>query len=200
MFYAACDFVRLASAFNDNGVPAHAVAICHAIVSNAIGAELGLLRDGLAKLSHIWQAKEYNRRIALRAALQKAVQLDLELLLDGVHDDPCRVLQRLASGRLLYVALKRAARGGILYDIKEDRVHAWEPRTTTVVDQTGAGDAFGIGFVLAHLEGLSIEACLQRAIVTASFAVSDWGPAGLLSATAADAGARWREWYGEVKA
>lgn len=125
---------------------------------------------------------------------------DDELLLDGVHDDPCRVLQRLASGRLLYVALKRAARGGILYDIKEDRVHAWEPRTTTVVDQTGAGDAFGIGFVLAHLEGLSIEACLQRAIVTASFAVSDWGPAGLLSATAADAGARWREWYGEVKA
>lgn len=72
----------LASAFNDNGVPAHAVAICHAIVGNAIGAELGLLRDGLAKLSHIWQAKEYNRRIALRAALQKAVQLDLELLLE----------------------------------------------------------------------------------------------------------------------
>jgi len=72
----------LASAFNDNGVPAHAVAICHAIVGNAIGAELGLLRDGLAKLSHFWQAKEYNRRIALRAALQKAVQLDLELLLE----------------------------------------------------------------------------------------------------------------------
>lgn len=72
----------LASAFNDNGVPAHAVAICHAIVGNAIGAELGLLRDGLAKLSHFWQAKEYNRRISLRAALQKAVQLDLELLLE----------------------------------------------------------------------------------------------------------------------
>jgi len=72
----------LASAFNDNGVPAHAVAICHAIVGNAIGAELGLLRDGLARLSHFWQAKEYNRRIALRAALNKAVQLDLELLLE----------------------------------------------------------------------------------------------------------------------
>eukprot|EP01042_Synura_sphagnicola_P027547 gene27547-35558_t len=40
----------LASAFNDNAVAAHAVAICHAIVGNAIGAELGLLRDGLAKL------------------------------------------------------------------------------------------------------------------------------------------------------
>lgn len=73
----------VASAFNDAAVPAHAVAICHAIVGNAIGAELGLLRDGLAKLSHVWQGKEYNRRIALRAALQKAVQLDLELLLES---------------------------------------------------------------------------------------------------------------------
>lgn len=72
----------LAGAFNDAALPAHAVAICHAIVGNAISAELGLLRDGLAKLSHIWQAKEYNRRIALRAALQKAIQLDLELLLE----------------------------------------------------------------------------------------------------------------------
>lgn len=72
----------LASAFNEHGVPAHAVAICHAIVGNAIGAELGLLRDGLSKLSHFWHAKEYNRRIALRAALQKVVQLDLELLLE----------------------------------------------------------------------------------------------------------------------
>jgi methyl-accepting chemotaxis protein len=81
------DYLRsahaLAHAFNDNGVPAHAVAICHAIVGNAVGAELGLLRDGLARLSHVWQAKEYNRRIALRAALNKAVQLDLELLLEA---------------------------------------------------------------------------------------------------------------------
>jgi len=72
----------LAKAFNDHGVPVHAVAICHAIVGNAIGAELGLLRDGLSRLSHLWQAKEYNRRIALRAAMHKAVQLDLALLLE----------------------------------------------------------------------------------------------------------------------
>ena len=72
----------LATMFNDNGVQPHAVAICHAIVVNAIGNELGLLRDGLAGLSHLWNAREYDRRIALRAALQKAVQLDLELLLE----------------------------------------------------------------------------------------------------------------------
>ncbi|WP_332691669.1 globin-coupled sensor protein [Bosea sp. (in: a-proteobacteria)] len=71
----------LASAFHDHGVPAHGVAICHAIVGNAIGAELGLLRVGLGRL-RFWQRKELNRRIALRAALQKAIQFDLELLLE----------------------------------------------------------------------------------------------------------------------
>ncbi|MGW9329889.1 methyl-accepting chemotaxis protein [Bosea sp. NPDC055594] len=71
----------LASAFHAHGVPVHGVAICHAIVGNAIGAELGLLRVGLGQL-RFWQRRELNRRIALRAALQKAVQLDLELLLE----------------------------------------------------------------------------------------------------------------------
>lgn len=40
----------LASAFHAHGVPVHGVAICHAIVGNAIGAELGLLRVGLGQL------------------------------------------------------------------------------------------------------------------------------------------------------
>ena len=55
-----------------------------------------------------------------------------------------------------------------------------------VVDQTGAGDAFAVGLILAHLEGLrSRPAC--NAVVTASFAVAGWGPEALLAATRADA-------------
>ena len=86
--------------------------------------------------------------------------------------------------------------GGILYDAHDERFYTWDARTADVVDQTGAGDAFGVGLVLAHLEGLPIEACLQRAVVTASFAVGGWGPEALLAATRADAEARLREWYG----
>ena len=118
-----------------------------------------------------------------------------ELLLDDVTVDPQRALRRLASGRLRYVVFKRGARGGILYDAREDRFHSWDAGAPAVVDQTGAGDAFGVGFVLALLEGFPIEICLQRAVVTASFAVDGWGPEGLLSATRADAEARWRECY-----
>ena len=72
---------RLATAFHRHDVPAYAVAICHAIVANRIGTELGLDRDALARLSR-WQRNELGRRIALRSALNKASALDLELLLE----------------------------------------------------------------------------------------------------------------------
>ena len=119
-----------------------------------------------------------------------------ELLLDGAQANPQQALRRLVNGRLRFVVFKRGAKGGILYDAYEQRVHAWDAQVAAVVDQTGAGDAFGVGLVLAHLAGLPIEACLQRAVVTASFAVADWGPESLLAATRVDAEARLQQWYG----
>jgi sugar/nucleoside kinase (ribokinase family) len=119
-----------------------------------------------------------------------------ELLLEGVHVDPHRALPRLVNGRLRFVVFKRGAKGGILYDAHGDHFYSWDARAAAVVDQTGAGDAFGVGLVLAHLAGLPIEACLQRAVVTASFAVAGWGPEALLAATRAEAEARLRQWYG----
>ena len=120
-----------------------------------------------------------------------------ELLLEGAQANPHRSLPRLVNGRLRFVVFKRGAKGGILYDAHDERFHSWEGRGADVVDQTGAGDAFGVGFVLAHLEGLPIEACLQRAVVTASFAIAGWGPDALLAATRADAEVRLRHWYAE---
>ena len=119
-----------------------------------------------------------------------------ELLLDGAHADPHRVLPRLVNGRLRFVVFKRGAKGGVLYDAHDGRFYSWDARSVVVVDQTGAGDAFGAGLILAHLEGLPVEACLQRAVVTASFAVAGWGPEALLAATRAEAEARVRQWYG----
>lgn len=43
---------------------------------------------------------------------------------------------------------------------------------------------------------LLVEACIQRAVVTASFAVEAWGPEGMFAVTRADAEARLRQWYG----
>jgi cytidine kinase len=117
-----------------------------------------------------------------------------ELLLEDTQLDPERVLPRLATGRLRFIVFKQAARGGILYDVREDRFHRWLGRAMKVVDPTGAGDAFAAGFISAYLEGLPVAACLERAAVTASFAIEALGAASLLEATRADADARIGRW------
>jgi sugar/nucleoside kinase (ribokinase family) len=117
-----------------------------------------------------------------------------ELLLDAPDMDPRRVLPRLATGRLRFIVFKQAARGGILYDAHEDRFYEWLGRTSKVVDPTGAGDAFAAGFISAHLEGLPVAACLDRGVVSASFAIEAVGAAALLKARQTDADARSRQW------
>jgi sugar/nucleoside kinase (ribokinase family) len=118
-----------------------------------------------------------------------------ELLLEDAQADPHRVLPRLAGGRLRFVIFKRGAQGGVLYDAHEERFHTWVARADVVVDQTGGGDAFAVGFVCAYLEGLSVDACVHRAVVTASVAVEGWGADALFAGTRANADARLRGWF-----
>jgi sugar/nucleoside kinase (ribokinase family) len=118
-----------------------------------------------------------------------------ELLLDDAHSDPRQALPRLVSGRLRFVVFKRSAQGGIVFDARDEHFYTWDARTAAFVDQTGAGDAFSAGFIVAHLARLSLETCLQRAVVTASFAVAGWGCEALLATTRWEAEARWRLWY-----
>jgi sugar/nucleoside kinase (ribokinase family) len=110
--------------------------------------------------------------------------------------DPAGTLRGLAGGRLRYVVYKRGVRGGLLYDAREDRVTEWAARAETVVDPTGAGDAFAAGVAAGWLRGDSSEKALGRGIVAASFAVSAWGPDALFAASADDAEARRRVWFG----
>ncbi len=117
-----------------------------------------------------------------------------ELLLEDAATDPRVSLPRLAAGRLRFVAFKRGIQGGLLYDAHEKRFHEWQPRTDVSIDPTGAGDSFAMGFVTAHLEGLPVAECLERAVVTASFAIEAWGAEALWSASRVDAEARSRRW------
>jgi len=137
---------------------------------------------------------------AWRAALAHAdafFPADDELQIDRAAEDPEAALSRLVSGRLRFIALKRGEDGGILYDARTKRMHGWRARAMTLADPTGAGDAFAAGFVSAHLEGLGVDDCLQRAVVTASFAIEAWGADGLVNATRQEANQRRRLWYGD---
>lgn len=97
-------------------------------------------------------------------------------------------------GRLRWIAMKRGAAGGSLFDARTRELHAWAPRAGRVEDPTGAGDAFMAGFVGAHLAGRTLEEMLRRAVVSAGFAVGAWGPDGLLAATPREAEARLAAW------
>ncbi len=119
---------------------------------------------------------------------------DDELLLPGAASDPASTLAMLAGGRLRYVAWKRGAAGGSLYDANAQCLHTWRTRAAKVEDPTGAGDAFAAGFVTAQLAGLSVASCLRRAVITTEFAIGAWGPGGLLSTTRAAAEAELAAW------
>ena len=110
--------------------------------------------------------------------------------------NPLGAFRALAGGRLRFVVFKRGVRGGLLYDARGDRVVEWTVRAESVVDPTGAGDAFAAGVVAGWLRGEEAEAVLACGVVGASFAVSAWGADGLLATSRAQAEARRREWFG----
>jgi ribokinase len=134
---------------------------------------------------------------------------DDELWLDPAHPpaagapgapagrDPEATLASLCTGLLRFVAWKRGAAGGTLYDAQTKRVRTWPARATGVEDPTGAGDAFMAGFVSAQLERDDVERALRRGAVSASFAIEAWGAEGLLEATPEAARSRLAAWAQE---
>jgi sugar/nucleoside kinase (ribokinase family) len=120
-----------------------------------------------------------------------------ELLLAGADTDPRAVLPRLACGRVRFVAFTRGAKGGLLFDAHDRCFHEWLAPADRVVDPTGAGDAFALGFVTAHLDGQPIARCLRQGHVAASYALEAWGPDALAAAAPAQAMQRLRDWFGQ---
>jgi sugar/nucleoside kinase (ribokinase family) len=110
-------------------------------------------------------------------------------------DSDLEIGRALAGGRLRYVVLKRASRGGALFDARTDRVRAWPARAQGIVDPTGAGDVFATSLLSGLLRGEDAEAALRRAVTGASFALEGFGPRGLLEASPEAAGIRLAAWF-----
>jgi sugar/nucleoside kinase (ribokinase family) len=127
----------------------------------------------------------------------------IDALFAGVDDirlstDPAPTLAARAGDRLRFLVLKRAEQGGLLLDLLDGGEHRWAARAEGVVDVTGAGDAFAGGFLAGLLAGGGIDACLAQGVVSASFAVADWGCRGLASTTPAEARGRLAAWFPEI--
>ena len=134
---------------------------------------------------------------ALLADVDVFFPSDDEWRLPDAARDPAAALATLAPpspARLRWIAWKRGAAGGSLYDVREGRLRAWPARAVRIEDPTGAGDAFMAGFVTGYLEGRGVEHCLRRAVVTASFAIESCGAERLATVTRAEAEARLAAW------
>lgn len=112
------------------------------------------------------------------------------------ESDPARLCARLFAGRLETVAFKRGPRGGRLFERRAGAAHEWTAHADTVVDSTGAGDAFAGGYLAAIAAGKSRDVGIEQGVVAASFALEAWGARGLLAADARRAEERRQAWFG----
>jgi len=109
-------------------------------------------------------------------------------------------LTSLAGPRLRHVAFKRAANGGRLLDLHGRESRTWASRSRTVIDATGAGDAFAGGFLAGLVAHGDVGRSIEQGIVAASFAIEDWGARGLMAATPERAAERHAEWFSPAEA
>lgn len=89
-----------------------------------------------------------------------AVELDVQMRLLGAH--------------YANVVIKRGRFGAAVGGLHGIRL-TMEAPVVTVVDSTGAGDAFAAGFLAAHVDGASVEQSLSRAIEAGAKAVRSIG-------------------------
>ena len=118
-----------------------------------------------------------------------------EVEIPGIAEDPLTALAPLSGGRLRFVALKRGARGGLLCDLHERRTYAWPAARVKVLDPTGAGDAFGGGFLAGWVATGQIESALERGVISAGIALEGVGAQGFLGVSPEMAEQRRREQF-----
>ena len=121
---------------------------------------------------------------------------EIELDLHGAS--PEAAMRRLEGDRLTWVILKRGALGGLILDRRTDRLLSWPTRADRVVDTTGAGDGFAGGFLAGWITHGDFQRSIEQGVVSASFAIEEWGPRRIIHATPEQAVARRHEWYAAV--
>ncbi len=117
-----------------------------------------------------------------------------EVRLAEVEADPRGALVHIPGRRVSIIAYKCGPEGGILIERPTGRIIEWRAGRAPVVDATGAGDGFAGGFVAGWLSHGDVDRAIEQGVVTASFAIEDWGAGALMRATPESVEARRRDW------
>lgn len=127
-------------------------------------------------------------------------QGEIKLLLNGtirIRQLPCKILFLNATEWQLLAPLHQEIRthvpeiivtnggkGGIVYTKAEPQGVAYAPARKPVVDETGAGDAFAVGYVAARLRSKTLETACSWAVRNATSVIQKYGAKeGLLTET-----------------
>ncbi len=105
---------------------------------------------------------------------------------------PADQLRALAAMGPRVVALRLGADGSLVYEREADRLWRVPAARTTVVDVTGAGNAFCGGLLVAWHEGADVRLAAARASVSAAITIEQVGPPGVDDALMARA-RRWAD-------
>ena len=86
----------------------------------------------------------------------------------------------LVRGDVALAALTRSAQGSVV--VTEAAMHPVPAKPTTVVDTTGAGDAYAAGFLAALTRGLTLPECGRWGSVAAAAVIAQFGarPQGIM--------------------
>lgn len=110
-------------------------------------------------------------------------KLAVEILFVNAEEwNMVQTLQTSLMQRIKVIVVTAGAKGGTVYMQGKQLPFAGAPVTS--LDDTGAGDAFAVGFVVAYLHQRSIEECTHTAVANAGAVIQQIGAkAGLLRKT-----------------
>jgi ribokinase len=112
------------------------------------------------------------------------------------HDDPEAAARAFAAAGPRVVVIKLGAAGSLICDAATSSVHHLPAVPVTVVDPTGAGDAYCGAFALVYGRTANPLEAAQHAAVAASFVVQHFGATSVLPVPPAEAEARLRTFIG----
>jgi sugar/nucleoside kinase (ribokinase family) len=106
-------------------------------------------------------------------------QIEISRLLG--HDNYQRAAQEFADIGCQVVVIKMGGEGSLIYQKSTAQIWKIPAYPTTVIDTTGAGDAYCGGFMAMYLDSGNLQKSGLAGTVSASFAVEDFGLSHMFS-------------------